>query len=522
MRRSQDSGERSDTAFEAESNARVWKLALVACALGIAIQSGYSSLSDPDLPSHLSLGEWITTHHGVPFSEPFAWTRAGAPFYAYSWLPQVVMFGLLRAVGPLGLHLMAAATGAAITISAAAAARALGLRWSGAVLFAVASAMIALESTPFLRPQLLMHLLVPLAWCSVARWRRVGWTTQRPLIELVALNAIAANVHITFPVMAVPLVLMLLDDEAIRWSRLALAIVAVLIGWLASPYALAWLDVFRLNFSANALTTPPPLSGEMTPGFLIAPWYGLAVGALPILALPEIRRDRERLLYGVLWLAGLLLFARMFKGLGPWWWCATPLAVAALSRLPLASTTGARVAFAGLLSVFVVSLAIPNVRLYAMLRPHEGDTNVRTLPSVKAFAAEPAARWLERHMRTGAPGRALTTFTYGSYLEWRLPSLSESIDGRTIFPDSAALPDAFAEHGVAHHGPWRSADLAIVPMTYPVTSLLDKDSAWIRVGVAEAAPWAATAPRAGLWVRRAWWQHAGKSEVERPLDGVLR
>jgi hypothetical protein len=291
---------------------------------------------------------------------------------------------------------------------------------------------------------------------------------------------------------------------------------------MLSPYALAWPRVFALNFAINALTTPPAPTGELTPGFFIAPLYGLAIGALPIAAIAQFRRDRERVLYGVAWLAGLFLFARIFKGLGPWWWCATPMALAALGRLPRASATGVRATLAALLALFVVALAIPNVRLYRMLRPREGDTVTRTLPSVKAYAAEPAASWLEHHMKRGARGRLLTVFNYGSYLRWRLPSLSPSIDGRTIFPDSAALPDSYVKRGVAHYGPWRSADLAIVPVTYPVASLLDADSAWIKIGVARAAPWAPDAPRAGLWVRRAWWRGVGSSSPDAPPDGVLR
>ena len=36
-------------------------------------------LADPDLPMHLSVGEWIVRHRAVPFLEPFAWTRMGEP-----------------------------------------------------------------------------------------------------------------------------------------------------------------------------------------------------------------------------------------------------------------------------------------------------------------------------------------------------------------------------------------------------------------------------------------------------------
>jgi hypothetical protein len=505
-----------------EESRGAWRAALIACALAVAAQAGFASLSDPDLPNHLSIGEWIVAHHAVMYTEPFAWTRAGAPFYAYSWLVDLVMYAALRSAGPLGLHLLAALTGAAVVIAAAAAARALGARWIATVGFGVASAMVALESTPFVRPQLVMHLLVPLAWVCVARIRRHEGPSVRSLAALLVISGIAANTHITFPVVAAPLVLLLFDDDALRSRRTWLAIAAVLVGWLLSPYGLAWVQVFRLNFESNAITKPPAPTGELTPGFLVAPLYGLVLASLPLLTWTRIHRSKERMLLGALWLAGLFVFARIFKGLGPWWWCATPLTVLALERLPEASSVATRRAFALLLVAFVSALAIPNVRLYTMLARYEGTVSQRTLPSVKAYAAEPAARWLERNMRIGASGRVLTVFNYGSYLQWRLPSLSMSIDGRTIFPDSAALPDAIAERGVAYLGPWHSADLAVVPLTYPVAAKLDADSGWIRIGTAVSPPWAPEVPRAALWVRRDWWSRAGKPGSTPAVTDSLR
>src|SRR5579872_3455056 len=47
-------------------------------------------LVDPDLPMHLATGAWIVQHRAVPWIEPFAWTRWGAPYYAYSWLPEIL------------------------------------------------------------------------------------------------------------------------------------------------------------------------------------------------------------------------------------------------------------------------------------------------------------------------------------------------------------------------------------------------------------------------------------------------
>ena len=55
-----------------------WQLALIALLLFAA---GFSlPFADPDLSIHLATGEWVAKHHAVPFVEPFAWTRPGAPF----------------------------------------------------------------------------------------------------------------------------------------------------------------------------------------------------------------------------------------------------------------------------------------------------------------------------------------------------------------------------------------------------------------------------------------------------------
>lgn len=511
-----------DVRRASDPSSRAWFLALIGCAVAVAVQAGFSSLSDPDLPSHLALGEWIVSHRSLPSTEPFAWTRRGDPFFAYSWLAQIAFYAILRVAGPLGLHLLAGVAGAAVVLAGFVAGRAFGLRPSLAVVLGVTCSIVAFESTPFLRPQLFLHILVPLSWAFVARLQATSFESSWPLAGLFVSSALAANLHITFPVVAVPLALLLLDEHAWREPRAWLAVALTVLGWLCSPYALMWADVFRLNFEPNAITKPPAPTGELSPGFLVAPSIGLLIAALPIVAFSALRRESQRVLFGVMWLAGLLLFARLFKGLGPWWWCSIPLAVAALGRLPRASAEGTRRAYAALLVAFVAALAIPNVRLYPMLARHEGGVQHRSLPSLKAFAAEPAARWLERAMRPEARGKMLTVFNYGSYLGWRLPALSMSIDGRTIFPDSAAMPDASGERGVAYYGPYRSADLAVVPMTYPVASVLDRDSSWLRVGVASPAPWAPKAPRAGLWVKRQWWSTAKRPNAAPPSDGQLR
>ena len=128
------------------------------------------------------------------------------------------------------------------------------------------------------------------------------------------------------------------------------------------------------------------------------------------------------------------------------------------------------------------------------------------LSSTPRWSVDPLATWLDEHARPIGKPRVLTGFDYGSYLTWRLPAYSMSIDGRGIFPDSAAAPDAYrtAEAGPLPLGPWESADLAIVPLHFPVAALLDTASEWVRVDSVPKGPRVGLA--VGLWVRRSWFE----------------
>jgi hypothetical protein len=364
-----------------------------------------------------------------------------------------------------------------------------------------------------------MHVIVLLAWACMAWIAKADELPRGALAALFVLAAVASNTHITFPVLAAPIALLLLRD-APRLRTVLWACGALMLGWLLSPYSSTWPELVRLL--SGGITVGHAPVGELKPGFTVSPVAGLGLAALPLLAARQLRRPREQLVLGSMWLVGLFVFARYFKGLGPWWWCTIPLCVMALEQLPEASTARVNRAFAVALAVFMFASTITSIRLIRVMSRYEGGVSQRSLPSIKAFAAEPAARWLERGLTPGAQGRLLTVFGYGSYLKWRVPSLSESIDSRGgIFPDSAALPDVELERGKEHLGPWRSADLAIVPITYPVAKVLDEDPAWQRIGLSEPAPWSVHEPRAGLWVRREWWSTAGRADAVVPANGIL-
>lgn len=472
-------------------------------------------LHEMDLGQHLATGEWIWRTRAVPFSEPFAWTREGQPFYAYSWLAEVLFYLLLRTFGPLGLHLLEGALAGGAVLSMLWAGRQLG--WSRNVCLAVAVLHLALfwGVAGTLRPQQLLFSTVPLAWGLVGGIRSRGVSALR-IVGLVAVGALAANTHLFFPLTAVPLAYWLIAGPNQRgWLPAA---GALLLGWLLSPYGLGWPRVFALYLGDNILLGRPPSIAEFVPGFeyasvregvvfavgalLLAPWAGALRG----------RPLRERVAHALCWTAGLLLFAYAGRLVVAWWLLALPLLGEAVARA-LAAGTGlvkasvARFATLGAAAA-VLTAASPSVR--PVFWRFEGGTEQRMLPRAGQDPALWLPGWLLCHTRPGANGRVFTEFNYGSELNWRLPGFSPSIDGRTIFPDSIAVD--FSMKGAGRLYPrastWRYADLALLDRSFYLSPVLDQDTGWVLL--AEASP-AARVGLGALWAKREWWQRWGST-----------
>jgi hypothetical protein len=492
-----------------------WRAILALYVVIVFVLAALMPLDDIDLPMHLAIGEWIARHHAVPFTEPFAWTRMGAPYFAYSWLVQLGSYGLLALLGPAGLHFLYGAIAAASVLAIAAMGRAEGWRPWPTLLLAAIHFVVLTRVTPSLRPQVVLYALVPIAWAAASTVRRGDErSTRRGIAALFVASMLAANSHILFALTGAPVFVLALDPPARRRTVLY-AVLAVVAGWLFSPYGLSWLDVFRLNFAPNPLFRYPSPISEYQPGFNASPLIGAFLALVPWFAAgsPLFRTDgtiaspatRRWFAMAAIWLVGLIAFSRVEKAITIWWLVSLPLAGATLSRIPdPRSLLRARVRIAAL-AVIGLLLCAEHAIMGGAIRSREGTVESRTLPGRWAVEAEPLAAWLQSHARPDGRARLFTTFNFGSYLTWRLPEYSASIDSRTIFPDSVALPEAYIVKDLADLalGPWRSADVAIVPLDYSVASAIDRSSEWVRL----ARPDSASARRAllGLWARRAWW-----------------
>ena len=320
-----------------------WRLELYLIAVLLFVAGFSLPFADPDLPIHLATGEWIAKHHAVPYVEPFAWTRPGAPFLAYSWAIELAYYEVMAHVGPLGLSALQGLVYVGLAGVMLVLGRAAGWNPWVMILMAAANLIVALGATPYLRPQAILLLALPLTWALVYRsldTKRI-WAT---LAGLFAIAVVLANTHLLFPLMAAPCVL-LLGKVPEQKSRILLVPIAILAGWLVSPYTTHLVEMFRLYFAPNPLIGPPSGIAEYKPGFLMLLTAGnssLAIALLLTVApwFVASRMDaKNRALYGLLWLGGILMFALAVRSLIVWWVVTIPVASALFCALPTTDAT---------------------------------------------------------------------------------------------------------------------------------------------------------------------------------------
>ena len=148
-------------------------------------------LMDGDTGWHIRTGEYILSHHAVPTQDLFSFSKAGAPWFAWEWLSDVIYGLLFRAAGLKAIVLFAGAI-----IAAYATVVVCYSVWRGAnVLLAALVTLMAVGSSNihFLaRPHLVTLLLLPTClWLLDAdRRRNTAWVWL-----LVPITALWTNLH---------------------------------------------------------------------------------------------------------------------------------------------------------------------------------------------------------------------------------------------------------------------------------------------------------------------------------------
>jgi hypothetical protein len=316
-------------------------------------------LNDGDSFLHVTAGEWMIAHRAVPHTDPFSFSRAGAPWVSHEWLAEILMAAAFRLQGWGGVVVLTASAAALAMFQLA---RHLA-RWlpAGANLFLLLLAGVCIAPGLLARPHILA-LPVFEAWVAgLFIARNLG---RAPSWYLPPVMCLWANLHGGFIVgllLVVPLML-----EAIlaapanwravlaRWSAFLLAAIAAAMltphgaAGLLFPFQLmgmaelSWIGEWRpADFG-----TLQPLELVLIAGLYVALTRGARLPRLRLLILlgllhMALTHTRQQMLIGIivpLLLAeplGAALSAAPPERDGGRWWTAGLMAASALVALRL-------------------------------------------------------------------------------------------------------------------------------------------------------------------------------------------
>ena len=184
----------SATAAQTRPPGLGWTIAVVAALALLAVALfDPRLLNDGDTYWHLAAGSWMLDHGQVPHTDPFSYTRAGAPWQAHEWLSEVAMATAFRLAGWSGVVTLYAA---AIALAAFLLTRELGRSLSGlSLVLTLAIALSCAAPNLLARPHVLILPLV-IAWTAgLIRARETG---RAPPPWLALLMLLWANLHGSF------------------------------------------------------------------------------------------------------------------------------------------------------------------------------------------------------------------------------------------------------------------------------------------------------------------------------------
>jgi hypothetical protein len=389
-------------------------------------------VTDWDIWWHLRTGQWLVDNGSVPTRDPFSLHERDKPWVAYSWLFELLVYGLHQALGLWGIIIYRIVLSVAIV---AAIHRLVARREPR---FLVSTGLVGLAVIACIplfneRPWLFTILFSTLTLDAVLALREGRATRAVWLLPLA--YVIWANVHIQFIyglfILGLACVAPLIDSAFRRaeagaaglyspgWWRLVALSAACAIATLVNPYHLRlyWVVVeyatqpgpFQVVLELRALEFREPWDWVM---LLLVGMAAFALGRRPAVSA-----------FDVLLLVASVAFAfRARRDI----WFATVVSVAILARshlsVPVPADRFAMTWLRGLAVVLAVAAAVVLAAWARALTPSHLDAEVAKKYPVEAAAHVEAHRY---------PGPLYNHFNWGGYLIWRLPQLPVAIDGRT-------------------------------------------------------------------------------------------
>lgn len=437
-----------------------------------AISLRMASVADPDIWWHLRSAEWIAANHALPRTDPFSTFGAGKPWAAYSWLYELMVYGLYRWLGLQGIVAYTAGMAVAVAMALHRLLGHLQRDFTFAVLltiFSVFSIMRLYTPRPWLFSILLFTLVVDL----LMRARRNG--EERGLLWLPVIFALWANLHIQFVDGLVVLGIATAEAFAARrWSVvetrirpgvLSLVTCSCVLATLVNPYG--W-KIYEIAYRQMALPGALDYLTELS-ALSFRREDDWCVLLLVIAAACVLARARRVALFETALLAFAIFVS--FRSQRDIW-----VGVVAASVIVAAGVKGSeenrlRLAiFAAPLLVICVGVAVWTG--FRVLRVNNARLSDK-------LAAELPVRAVETVKEKGWNGPLYNDYNWGGYLMWAL-RMPVSMDGRAyVYGDERIERFAATWNG---RPDWQSdpelakAGMVIAPVAAPLTQLLRLDS----------------------------------------------
>ncbi len=436
---------------------------------------------DADVWWHLRTGQWIVQHHWVPYNDWFSNFGMGKPWAAYSWLFEVLIYGLFTRLGLIGLLVYVYALMLAITTAL----HSLVRKFDPHLPYSVALTGLALLAlAPFYTPRpwlftILFFILELNLLVSVRRSRN-----YRFLLLLAPLFALWANVHIQFVYGFFVLGIAALEDPINRllrhrtdareeqekplpFRKMVLIAAVCLIAILMNPYhfrlyVIVW-DTIKLAGLNDLISELQALQFRS-----ISDWLVLLLTLAAAFALG--RRRSINPFWGLLLLSGAFLSFRSGRDS----WFVVIVAVVIIPSAYSASRIANRHKLA-IAEMLIVVAAVGVLLMTAARTSHLSETNLQSTVARTYPAA--AAQIVEQR---GYRGPLYNHFDWGGYLIWRLPGLPVSIDGRGNVHNAARIRHSSEVWSGEYH--WTAdpelaaAQIVIAQKNFPLTQLLRLDS----------------------------------------------
>ena len=446
------------------------------------------NILDADMWWHLRTGQWIVEHRAVPHTDSFSWTGMGQPWAAYSWLFELLIYGLFRWFGLLGILGYAYVMVLAIAVALHSLIRKFEPRLAQSVGL-TALALVAMTRIWSPRPWLFTILFFCIELNVLVSVRRSS--NFKHLLWLLPLFALWANLHIQFlygfcvlgaAAVEEPVVRLLGNrwsdsdtDKPLPFRWMVLIIIGSMLAIMVNPYHFhiysVLLDTMRLGDLYRLVSELQALPFRSFPDWLV---LLLVLGAAFVMG-----REQKVSPFWLLLFVGSAFVS--FRGNRDVWF------VVIVAATIIARYIGMIPGYAGegrarpvrLSGRLLVVVCLVTAVLLALTIGTYRISNAELQKRVDGYYPAAAIAFIEEHQ---LPGPLYNHFNWGGYLVWNLPRLPVSIDGRSNihYPDrlSRALDVWNGKPGWRSDNELSNSRLVIAQHEMALTQLLRLDDQW--------------------------------------------